>query len=90
MFATAEQKMRAANSVFPPRYVSRWKARQQFDLRLRKLARFRRSFAAGGLVKRAIGATTEKVGAIILLVTLRPWDLATAIRKRVTFYQTRN
>jgi len=83
MFASAEQKMRSNNSVFPSRYVNRWKARQQFDLRVRKLARFRRRVASGGSVKRVIGAITEKVGAIVLLVILRPWDLATVIRKRV-------
>jgi glycosyltransferase involved in cell wall biosynthesis len=90
MFANAERKMRAAESVFPRRYISRWKARQQFDLHLRRLARFRRNFAAGGVIKRAIGAIVEKVGAIILLVTLRPWDLAAAIRKRVLPHRSRN
>jgi glycosyltransferase involved in cell wall biosynthesis len=90
MFASAEQKMRAVSSIFPPRYVHRWRARQQFDLRLRRLARFRRSLSAGGLVKRTIGAISEKVGAIVLFVTLRPWDLPAAIRKRIVLYRTQN
>jgi len=90
MFANAEKKMLAAESVFPRRYISRWKARQQFELRLRGLARVRRRFATGGLLKRAIGAIAEKVGAIILLVTLRPWDLVATIRKRVPPYRSRN
>ena len=89
MFANAEQRMRA-NFVFPAPYVTRWKARQRFDLGLRRLARFRRSVATGGVAKRAFGAVTEKVGAAILLVALRPWDLAAAIRKRIAAHRPRN
>jgi len=89
MFASTEKRMRAAESVFPRRYISRWKARQQFDLRLRRLARFRRRFAADGLLKRAIGAIVENFGAVILLVTLRPWDLAASIRKQIVVYRAR-
>ena len=90
MFTNAEQKMRAASSVFPPKYIARWKARQQFDLSLRKLARFRARHATNGLVKRMIGAIVEKVGAAILLLTLRPWDLVAAIRKRIAPDRPRN
>ena len=89
MFASTEKRMRAPNSVFPSRYATRWMARQQFDLRLRRLARFRRNFAAGGLVKRAIGAIAENIGAVILFVTLRPWDLVATIRKRIVVYRAR-
>jgi glycosyltransferase involved in cell wall biosynthesis len=90
MFANAEQRMRAADSVFPPQYVTRWKARQRFDLGLRKLARFRRRYEASGLIKRAIGAMTEKIGAVVLFLMLRPWDLAAVIRKRILPDRSRN
>lgn len=90
MFANAEQRMRAADSVFPPQYVTRWKARQRFDFGLRKLAHFRRRYAASGLVKRTIGVMTEKIGAVVLLFTLRPWDLAAVIRKRIMPGRSRN
>ena len=87
MVANAERKMLAANSVFSPRYVARWKSRQQFDFRLRALARFRRNLAPGGPLKRTIGAIGEKAGAALLLVTLRPWDLPVAIRKRLAMFR---
>lgn len=90
MFTNAEQKMRAASSVFPPQYIARWKARQQFDLGLRKLAGFRARHATNGLIKRMIGVVVEKVGAVILLLTLRPWDLVAAIRKRIAPDRSRN
>ena len=84
LIAAAERRMLAAKAVFPIAYVKRWKGREEFQVRRQALARARAQNSERGVVGRVAGALIEKFSAAVLLLKLRPWDLAGNIRQRFT------
>jgi hypothetical protein len=75
--------------VFPRSYAKRWKARQHFDLRRAALAHAAAQFNSAGTLRRNVARIAENLQALLLLITLRPWDALTNIRQRIDFYRGR-
>ena len=87
--AAAERRMMAEPSVFPSKYVKRWKGRQEFLVR-----RDRQNFSTLSRGLRTMEIARWKLGNVALALVLRPWDIfpsawdkimrALCARRRVT------
>jgi len=78
----AEQKMRAAKDIFPPKYIDRWKGRHLFGARRFSIVQARKKAAQEGSIKSLIAIIVEAVSTAWLFCILRPWDLLTVARRR--------
>jgi Glycosyl transferase family 2 len=86
MIALVEAKMAAAGDTFPAGYAQRWKGRHLFSTRRFGLIQERRRACAAGPLPCLAARAREVAMTAWLFLTLRPQDLATVARRRLSHW----
>jgi glycosyltransferase involved in cell wall biosynthesis len=84
MIALVEEKMAAAGDTFPAGYAERWKGRHLFSTRRFGLIQERKRACAGGSLACLFARVREAVLTAWLFLQLRPQDLITVARRRLS------